>query len=171
MPTVAFRVTRSRRKFIEYPKVKRGVAAVLDNEAKPLFVDAFKEKVSDWNGKPDFQARKFIRTDKIWIDIFPAGEYKQHWIWVSRGTRGPYPIPKGGPSFLAFTAGYSARTKPRGQAHVGSGTASGPFVAGIMQFDHPGIEPREFEEVIREDNAAEFSRIMENGWRRVIRSL
>lgn len=172
MPTVAYRVTRTRRKFIKAPTVKQKLSAVLDNEVKPHFIKEFKGVVSDWKGKPDFKARKFIRPDKIWIDVFPSGKNKQKWIWVSRGTRGPYRIPKAGPGFLAFNLGYSARTKPRGRAHVGSGTASGPLVIGIMQVKkHPGIEAREFEEVIAEDEKPWFSRTMENAWRRIIRSL
>jgi hypothetical protein len=171
MPTVAMRAVRSRRKFVKAPTVQPKIGAVLDNVVKPHFIDEFDGVVSDWSGKPQFKARKFIRVDKIWITVFPAGPNKDKWIWVSRGTKGPYPIPKAGPSFLSFVLGYSARTKPRGQAHVGSGTATGPAVAGIMQVQHPGIEAREFEEVIKEDNEEWYSRTMENAWRRIIRSL
>lgn len=171
MPTVAIRVTRRRRKFAKAPEVRRKLGAIVDNEVKPDLIAKFDDVVSDWSGKPEFKARKFVTADSIKVNVFPAGEHKDKWIWVSRGTRGPYPIPKGGPGLLAFTLGYSARTRPRGQAHVGSGTASGPSVIGIMQVQHPGIEAREFEEVIAEEYKPEFSRTMENGWRRVIRSL
>jgi len=171
MPTVAFRAVRSRRKFIKAPTVKRKLGAVLTDPVKKKFVAEFENVVSDWSGPPKFKARAFITFDYIKINVFPSGANKDKWIWVSRGTRGPYPIPKGGPGFLAFTLGYSARTKPRGQHHVGSGTASGPQVFGVMQVMHPGIKAREFEEVIAEDNKEWYSRTMENAWRRIIRSL
>ena len=171
MPTVAMRAVRGRRKFIKAPEVKRKIADVLTDPVKKHFVNEFEAVVSDWSGKPEFKARAFIKSDSISITVFPAGANKDKWIWVSRGTSGPYPIPKSGPGFLAFTLGYSARTKPRGQAHVGSGKASGPSVMGVMQVMHPGIEAREFEEIIRENNAAWYARTMENAWRRIVRSL
>ena len=171
MPTVAFRAVRSRRKFSKAPEVKRKTKTTLTGPVKEHFIKEFEAVVSDWTNKPEFKVRTFVRTDKIWVNVFPAGPNKDKWIWVSRGTSGPYPIPKSGPGLLAFTLGYSARTKPRGQAHVGSGTATGPKVVGIMQVEHPGIEAREFEEVIAEENKVWFSRNMENSWRRIIRSL
>jgi len=87
MPTVAMRVTRGRRKFIKYPKVKRGLGQVLDSEVKPHFIDAFKRVVANWKHKVDFKSKKFIRTDRIWLYVFPAGENKEIWVYVSGGTR------------------------------------------------------------------------------------
>lgn len=171
MPQVAFRVTRKRRKFIKAPEVKRKLGAFIDDDVKKHFIEEFEGVVSDWKNQPEFKARKFITSDYIKVRVFPAGPNKDKWIWVSRGTKGPYPIPKSGPSLLSFSLGYSARTKPRGRAHVGSGTASGPAVIGVMQVQHPGIKAREFEEVIAENNKPWFSRTMENAWRRIIRSL
>lgn len=170
MPTVAYRAVRSRRKFIESAKIKRLLESQIDAEVKPHFIGEFDEKVSDWSGPPEFRARKFVRPDYIKLNVFPAGENKDKWVWVSRGTKGPYPIPKDGPGFLSFTLGYSARTQPRGRAHVGTGKASGPKVAGVMQVEHHGIEAREFEEVIAEENKEWYSRTMEKLWRRCIRS-
>jgi hypothetical protein len=170
MPTVAFRATRSRRKFVKAPEVKRKLQDVLTDPVKKHFVKEFDGVVSDWDHKPEFKARAFIASDYIKVNVYPAGSHKKIWEYVSRGTR-PHLIPKSGPGMLAFMLGYSARTKPRGKAHVGSGTASGPKVVGVMQVHHPGNEAREFEEVIAEENKAWYSREMNNAWRRIIRSL
>jgi len=171
MPTVAFRAVRSRRKFNKAPEVQRKMKTELIGPVKEHFIKEFEGVVSDWTHKPEFKVRTFFTMDMLKVNVFPAGPNKDKWIWVSRGTSGPYPIPKSGPGLLAFTLGYSARTRPRGQAHVGSGTATGPKVIGVMQVMHPGIEAREFEEVIAEDNKDWYSRNMENAWRRIIRSL
>ena len=169
MPTVAFRAVRSRRKFSKAPEVKRKVKTELTGPVKEHFIKEFEGVVSDWTNQPEFKVRTFVRTDKIWVNVFPAGPNKDKWIWVSRGTK-KHKVPAAGPGLLAFTLGYSARTQPRGQAHVGSGTASGDFVIGVMQVEVE-TKAREFEEVIAEDNKDWYSRNMENSWRRIIRSL
>jgi len=171
MPTVAYRAVRGRRKFIKAPEVKKKLGTVLDDTVKPHFIAKFDDVVSDWSGKPDFKARKFITLDYIKVNVFPAGANKQKWIWVSRGTKGPYLIPKAGPGLLAFTMGYSARTKPVGQHHVGSGTATGDSVVMFGQVEHPGIEARLFEETIAKEQKQWYAKTMENAFRRIIRSL
>lgn len=173
MPTVAFRVTRSRRKFMKSAQVKRELAQVLDNEVKPHFLNAFKRVVSNWAHKVDFEARKFIRDNKIWLDVFPVGENKDIWKYVTEGTRAHIIRAKNAPS-LAFLWGGQGSYKPK-TAPVGKFGGSGTVVGGVMHFpqevQHPDSEAREFEKVIKDDNKAWFSRTMENAWRRIIRSL
>jgi len=173
MPTVAIRVTRGRRKFAQSRKVKRGLGVVLDNEVKPHFIDAFKRVVANWKHKVEFKARKFIRVDKIWLDVFPAGDNKDIWTFVTKGTR-PHPIRPRRAKTLAFLWGGKGSYKPK-TAPVGKFGGPGVVSGGTMFFskgvNHPGSEAREFEKTIKEDNKAWFSRTMENAWRRVIRSL
>jgi len=47
MPTIAMRVTRKRRKFVNAPSVKRKIGAVLDDTVKPHFLDAFRRVVAN----------------------------------------------------------------------------------------------------------------------------
>jgi len=173
MPTVGIRVTRGRRKFAQSRRVKRGLGAVLDNEVKPHFIDAFKRVVANWDHKVDFQARKFIRVDKIWLNVFPVGDNKDIWTFVTKGTR-PHPIRSKSGGALAFLWGGPGSYKPK-TAPVGKFGGPGTVSGGVMHFpqvvNHPGSEAREFEKTIKEDNKVWFSRTMENGWRRVIRSL
>ena len=170
MPTVAYRATRSRRKFMHSRKVRRMLADALDAEVKPHLVGEFDKVVADWDHKPEFKARKFIRGDRIWVNIFPAGIFKQIWKWVSGGTKGPYKIPKGGPGYLAFRTGYVPRTRPVGK-FGGPGKATGAWRRGVMQVTHPGIEARKFEETIAKEQKKWFSRTMNNAWRRIIRRI
>jgi hypothetical protein len=170
MPQVAYRVVRSRRKFVKAPEVKRMLGNAIDAEVKPHYIERFKEVIADWKHKPEFKSRKFIKTDSISVDVYPAGPHKDIWKWVSRGTKGPYPIPKAGPRYLAFQLGYQPRTRPRGK-FGGPGKATGPWIRGVMQVQHPGIKAREFEEVIAEEEKQWFSSTMENIWRRTIRAL
>jgi len=176
MPTVAYRVTRSRRKFIGAPKVKGYLAAGMEAEVKPHFIQRFKGVVSNWKHAVDFKARKYIQADSIRLNVYPAGPNKQIWIWVSGGTKGPYPIPKH-PSpgrRLAFKWGgpgsYKAKTGTGGKIG-GPGVVVGGSMHYPRQVKHPGIKAREFEKTIAEDEKAWFSRTMNNIWRRAIRQM
>jgi len=170
VPTVAYRVTRSRRKFIKAPEIKAALASHLDTVVKRRFLIRFRRVVGNWKHKPQFRARKFITTDYLKVNVFPAGPNKQIYKWVTDGTKGPYPIPKAGPGYLAFTLGYKPKTKPVGQ-YGGMGVATGAKVRGVMQVMHPGIVPREFEKSIKEDEKPWVSRTLELAWRRAIRSV
>ena len=175
MPTVAFRAIRSRRKFMHSAKVKRQLAAVLDDKVKPHFIQRFKMVVANWDHKPEFEGRKFIRPDKMWVNIFPAGEHKKIWIFVTKGTR-KHLIPKHPKTdgTLAFQWGgkgsYKPKTKPPGK-FGGPGVVIGGEMHFPKQVKHPGSEGRGFEKIIREDEKPWFSRTMNNSWRRIIRAL
>ena len=168
MPQVAYRAVRSRRKFVKAPQIVRCVGAEMDRRVKPHFIRQFNDVVSDWNHKPKFKARKVISGESIKLFVFPAGKNKKIWTYVSRGTRRHKIRPKKPGGLLAFTLGYSARTKARGKAHVGTGKATGDRVFAA-EVDHPGTEAREFEEVIADENKGWYSRTMESIWRRCIR--
>jgi len=170
MPIVGARVIRGRKKFANYPQVRKVLGAALDNEAKPHFVQRFEMVTANWKHKPGFQARKFITADEIRLAVYPTGPNAQIWKWVSFGTRGGYQIPKGGPGFLAFQTGYKPKTKAPGK-FGGPGVFTGPKVMGVMQVTHPGIEAREFEKTIADDERDWYNRTVENAWRRAIRSL
>jgi len=146
------------------------MADVIDNEVKPHFIQRFKMVTANWKHQVDFQARKFLTANRTWLNVFPAGPNKKIWIWVSKGTEGPYPIPKSGPGFLAFKTGYKPKTKAPGK-FGGPGIFTGSTVMGVMQVQHPGIEAREFEKIIAEDEKDWYNRTMENAWKRAIRSL
>ena len=176
MPTIVYRAIRGRQKFSEAPKVIKELGVVLDKEAKPMLIRQFDAVVANWKGKPVFKARKFIRPDKMWIDVFPTGEHADTWKYVSRGTKGPYPIPKTpkASGTLAFMWGgkgsYKPKTSPGGR-YGGPGTVAGGSMIFPKQVMHPGIDAREFEEDIAKTQEPEFNRIMENAWKRIIRGL
>ena len=168
---VAFRTIRSRRKFVNNPKIRKYMDRAVDTEVKPHFIDRFKMVVSNWEHKVDFQAKKYLTSDYTKLYVYPTGANKQIWAWVSGGTKGPYKIPKSGPGLLSFRTGYKPKTKAVGK-FGGPGVFTGARVTGIMQVkQHPGIEAREFEKTIMDDEKGWYNREMENAWRRAIRSL
>ena len=175
MPTVAYRVIRTRKRFTAYKEVKRELERTLDDVVKPHLIQRFNIVVMNWRHKPTFKGRKFITTDKIWVNVYPAGDREsvQIYNWVTKGTK-RHPIRARRASRLAFMWGgkgsYKPKTKPRGK--IGG---PGVVVGGRMHYPqavmHPGTEARDFENVIRADEKRWFSRTMENAWRRAIRQL
>ncbi len=171
---VAYRAFRSRRKFLKMPIVKARLGEVLDGEVKTELIKRFDMRQANWEKKSKFVGKKFISVKRIRVSIFPTGANKDIWKWVSGGTKGPYPIRPRGAKRLMFTWGgpgsYKAKTAPGGK-FGGPGVVVGGspvFSKGVM---HPGIKAREFEKTIAEDYKREFSRVMENALRRIIRRL
>jgi len=173
MPTVAYRIIRKRRAFVNAPKVKTALAATLDGEVKPHLIAAFDEVVSNWEHKPQFAARKFITADALSVNIYPTGANKQIYIYVTKGTR-PHTIRPRNARFLAFMWGgpgsYRAKTGAGGK-WGGPGTVSGGKMTFSKLVHHPGNAPRNFEAFICKREQAWFSRTMENAWRRAIRAM
>jgi len=174
MPTIAIRVHRSRKTILSASEqAVKLIGEALDEEAKPMLLKQFYEVVKNWTHKVIFKARKFIRSNKIWIDIFPSGENADIWKWVSRGTRAHKIRAKNAP-LLAFMWGgagsYKAKTRPGG-GFGGPGVVMGGTMHFAKEVDHPGNEGRKFEEDIAKTQKPEFSRIMQNAWRRIIRTL
>jgi hypothetical protein len=173
VPTVAFRVTRSRRAFVNAPKVRDVLSKALDDEVKPHFIQAFEDVVSNWKNKPTFQGRKFITADSIKVNVYPVGANKQIYIYVTGGTR-PHAIRPRNARYLAFMWGgagsYKAKTAPGGK-WGGPGVVSGGKMRFTKEVHHPGNAPRDFEAFIRKREAPWYSRTMNNAWKRAIRAM
>jgi len=173
MPTIAYRAVRSRRVFVNAPKVREYLEQGIDSEVKPHLLSKFKQVVANWKHKVEFRARKFITADAIKINIFAAGPHKKIWGYVVGGTR-PHKIRAKRGKSLAFMWGgpgsYVPKTSPPAK-FGGPGTVRGGKMAFPQSVNHPGTKPRPFPEEIRKEEKAWFSRTMENMWRRAIRRL
>ena len=175
MPTVAFRTVRSRQRFANHKAVKKELEDTLDRTVKPHMIQRFDLVVANWKHQPDFKARKFIRKDMIWVNVYPAGDEESVAIYgfVTGGTK-PHKISARNAPRLAFMWGGKGSYKPKTAAR---GKIGGPGIiaGGMMHFpvtvQHPGSEARDFEGVIAEDEKDWYNRTMENAWRRAIRKI
>jgi hypothetical protein len=104
----------------------------------------FAKTYKTWEHKPKFEKKIKVTgrgiSWEVWTD-------DQIYTWVSGGTEGPYKIPKAGPGLLVFPSGYKAKTKPN-LLFSRSGGPYGEHVFAVGQFEHPGIEPRNFDKVV-----------------------
>jgi hypothetical protein len=176
MPTVAFRVNRSRRAFVNAPKVRDVLSKALDDEVKPHFIKAFEKYVVNWKHKPKFEGRKFIAADSIKVNVYPTGGNKQIYLWVTEGTKEHDITPKSG-GFLWFVSlggrgvkSYVPKTGPGGSWYGGPGISLG-HLRSVRAVHHPGNKPRDFEARVRKDEAPWYSRTMNNAWKRAIRAM
>lgn len=122
-------------------------------------VGDYQQITARWSHKPKFAQIRVSGKNIISITIAPGGENAQIFKWVDAGTKGPYFIPKFGPTLpgqkLKFRGGYSARTQPVGKYNVGTGTASGGWVTKDRVI-HPGIKARKFTGEIGDDALPEL---------------
>ena len=175
MPTIAYRAVRSRRVFVNAPKVRKYLEAGIDSEVKPHMLKQFRRVVSNWKHKVEFKSRKFITADSIKLNIFAAGPHKKIWTFVVGGTK-RHKIPKVARpgKRLAFMWGgpgsYVPKTSPPAK-FGGPGIVRGGTLRRPKQVDHPGTKPRPFPKEIRKEETPWFRRTMENMWRRAIRRL
>ena len=176
MPTVAFRVNRTRRAFVNAPKVKGVLGDALDSEVKPHFIKALEKFVVNWEHKPTFQGRKFITADEIRVNVYPTGKNKTIYGYVTKGTPAHDITPRGG-GFLWFVSrggrgvkSYLPKTGPGASWYGGPGISLG-HLRRVRAVHHPGIKARNFEKRVREMEKTWYSRTMENAWRRAIRAM
>lgn len=168
MPQVLFRVIRanSPKWSVLYNELEKSI----DTEVKPALVAWFNKVTRNWTHKQVFKATKSITPSQIEIAVYPTGPNAKIWGYVSKGTKGPYPIPKPGnkrAKTLRFREGYKARTTTSG-GYNGPGKATGKTVFR-KHVTHPGIKARNFERHIARWYRPQFRRAMKNAVARGLR--
>jgi hypothetical protein len=139
----------------------------MNTTERKLLLDEFKSVVLNWKHRPKFIAKMGDKGGDFVLSVRPSGKEAQKWRWVSRGTKGPYPIRAKNAKTLAFRTNYKPRTKPGG-VFGGPGVTTGPWRTPV-EVEHPGIEPRLFEEQIAKRFGPMYRRRIGNLIRREVR--
>lgn len=150
--------------------VRKEIQSVM-NDAKKSILRDMEKIVADWDSDVGFQARNIIKPNYIAINVFPTGKDKKVWGWVNDGTS-PHTIRAKNSPYLKFRSGYQPKTaaKPARYNLSGGGQATGQWNKKVS-VQHPGSQPRNFEEAIGKDYQPEFRRIAENAFRRAARKI
>lgn len=144
---------------------RKEIEKALDDKVKPALINSHKRIVANWEHKPNFQSRKFIRPAQIAVNIFPSGQNAKIWRFVDEGTK-PHKIRAKNVPLLKFRTGYQPKTLAKPARTVPSGgKATGPYVSKAV-VNHPGSEARNFTKKIAEDIKPSFKREIENAFRR-----
>jgi len=164
---IAIRRIGGRQKRRDWTRIARAVRYQMNTVERRKLIAEFDSVVANWNHKPKFIATMGDKGGDFTLSVRPAGKEAQKWRWVSRGTKGPYPIRAKRAKTLAFQKNYQPRTKP-GYVFGGPGKSSGPWQFP-KEVTHPGIEARLFEEHISKRFAPMFRERIENVIRKEIR--
>jgi len=170
MESITYKAERRNRKFSKSPKVKALMAKELFDRIAPEIKGDFDDVVEGWKSDVFFDIDETVTLDALIAEIHPDGNDVEIYEFVTRGTK-PHPIPKHGPSYLAFQLGYVPRTTPGKTYQTGDGRAYGPWIRGTMQVNHPGTIARDFEGEIANDRydwtIEEIDEAWERSWKAV----
>lgn len=153
MPRFSLKFIKPKRNPFDYTKYESEIKEELSDLGAEM-VEEFNEITSDWETDITFRAEVRVEQDAVKLQVRPRGNTRI-WRYVDEGTR-PHIIQVRKARTLAFQTGYSARTRP-GQAHVGSGTATGSWRFPKVVY-HPGTEAREFTPTIMHRYEPDFKR-------------
>lgn len=171
VPAIVIRVVRSpkRQRMLArmgdaYEEILKTLRNDIGKKAQAIAEDV----VSNWKNKPKFVTSPFVEPDSISIFVEPIGPNAKYWEWTSRGTR-PHIIQAKNKPFLIFRKEYEPKTTVGPPPTWGnSGKSSGDYVRKVT-VQHPGTEPRHFEEYIGNELKNDFRRKIENAFRRGVR--
>lgn len=155
-------------------EISKAIDQEIEKNVKPELRKRFEAVVANWEHKPQFVVQKSVSSKEISIGVYARGKNKNIWNWVSRGTKGPYPIPKNPATSktLRFVWGgpgsYRPKTKRSPVSWGGPGTVSGGQVVYRKQVEHPGIEGRHFEEQLGSLYSGQFAMRIQNAIRRAL---
>lgn len=167
---LAFKVTRTNRKFNKGPQIVAKLRRALHSQVKPRIKQRFLVIVANWQHRVQFPADNIDTADVIGFFMHPSGSGAQIYAWVTEGTpRHPIPLSPKTSGTLAYQIGYSPKTRPVGQ-FGGPGTHFGPWTHP-KQVMHSGIAPRRFEESVARDVNPWFQATMQAAWRNAIRTV
>jgi hypothetical protein len=133
-------------------KMKEFEAAIkqeLTGPIKTLAIFYFNRVVEKWQVAPAFIGI-YSQVDGAAgaLTVFPRGKGRDRWIWVSLGVHGHTITPVRALK-LRVRFGYVPKTLPDGKLFGGPGVYIGD-TAYLDSVEWPGIEPRHFEQFIKE---------------------
>lgn len=117
-----------------------------------------------WEGaKPTFEIAIGLTQDEASVLVGPGGDRQgaQKWVWLNEGTEGPYKIEPRGNYPLRFPnpGTFSSKTLP-GTLDSRAGSPGGPGVVYARSVEHPGIEARNWTEMVAKRRRRRFTRRM-----------
>lgn len=129
----------------------QAIETALDMAAEDIRVD-FGVTTQTWNSRPDFEIERIPDGRKIFTDNPVYG-------YVNDGVPPHVITAKNSPKMVFFAEGFKPKTKPGKIASYKGKTASRNLVMPV-KVNHPGIQAREFSEVIKKKWMKEFPRLV-----------
>lgn len=135
---------------IDSALVRNAIQRKMETKTGPDLQKEFRKTVDGWSNPPPFNPHVYHGTSLRTVVYTESERY----IFVNNGTSAHRITPKGARGLLRFQPGYRAATKP---GVIGSSRPSrfGEHVTSRGVY-HPGVEARNFDQVIAEEYADTF---------------
>lgn len=133
------------------------------NEIEGGIKKDFNKLIKTWKKKPPIETIKSLRRGDLELLVMIDN---QIFSWLTKGTKGPYKIPKV-PKPPGTSLAFPSRFVPKMTPNVigsGPGMKSGPMVYA-KQVTHPGIKPGNWDKIIAKKFQPRFKRRMEKAMR------
>lgn len=172
MPKVLYRPILARADRPDFDKIIRHVEAAIDDTVKPELIAKHEEIVKDWSVEITFGSLKRVDQHGISVYVYPKGENKEIYGYVTKGTK-PHDITPVRAPFLEFRWGGKGSYKPITAPYKMPARLSGGqklHHVKMIKVRHPGIEPRLFEKKIGDEYTPRFRRVVEAAFKRGIRA-
>lgn len=139
------------------------IAAAQRLKTAPKLKALFKETTEGWEHKPDWSERQSIGRDYISMTVFVSGEHAEQYRIVNNGAPAHIITPRSA-RMLRFRTGYVAGTRPRSLTSRAK-QRFGNYIS-TRSVNHPGLEARQFDEVVAETHEPEFRQDMQDAFRK-----
>lgn len=142
-----------------------GVRRALITKSAPTMKSLFRKSTVGWSRRPSFGQSLTQQSSKIAMEVYTNDRL---YALINEGApRHDIPAKPGG--WLRFRSGYRSSTTP-GQLQSRRACRSGPYWKARIITDHPGFEPRKFDELVAEEYGPQFINDMQDALNDVARS-
>lgn len=134
------------------------IAAAQRKLTAPDLKELFHRTVRGWTNPPNFVQKQEIRPYSISMTVYADGENADQYALVVKGSPPHRIVPKKA-TWLRFQKGYTRSTYPR-LLSSRQNSRFGEYVQA-EGVNHPGFEPRAFDEAIADDYFQTFAKDMQ----------
>lgn len=134
--------------------ILRSLESVVSGDIARQIEGAMEKRVANWKRKPNFKSDFNSLPTRLSLLVKPAGAGLKQWKIVSGGAKAHHIVSRKGKNLFIHggVGGYSPKTRP-GNFYGGSGTYGGNsfYIKWPYFANHPGVQAREFEKHIAEE--------------------
>lgn len=150
---IRIKVTVPKEVFNSQAAIER-IARAQREKTAPALKRYFSQTVQGWQNPPDWSQRQTITPHSIAMAVFASGQNADQYRLVNEGARPHAIFPRRMGGMLRFQPGYRAGTRPRTLQSQAFSRFGGFISTGSVQ--HPGFEPRAFDEAVAEAHYDDF---------------
>ena len=127
------------------------IADIMKDKAAPRLKELFRGTTFGWSEHPSFRQKLTRRAASLSMEVYTTDA---NYGLINAGSP-PHRIPKTGSTYMRFRPGYRSATKA-GSLISNRAYRSGPYYTAFVITNHPGFEPRKFNELVGKEYEPDF---------------